>query len=156
YLYSRGEGELQPHNEAMNGFVNSLRLEHPKLLCKTLEVRQALADHEQILDALSAEFAARTPDATAVRYEAQERYIRKLRAFNLEDSAGSLPPQGVGIREKGVYLITGGAGGLGLVFAEFLAKEYKARLVLTGRSTLSSEREAKLDELRKSGAEVLY
>ncbi|HKO58210.1 MAG TPA: SDR family NAD(P)-dependent oxidoreductase, partial [Thermoanaerobaculia bacterium] len=49
------------------------------------------------------------------------------------------------------------AGGLGLIFAEHLAKECKARLVLTGRSSLSAEREARLEELRKSGAaEVAY
>jgi polyketide synthase PksN len=156
YLYSRAQGEAQPHNEAMRGFVNTLNLEHPKLLCKTLEVLQDRAGCEQILDAVSAEFQARTQDATAVRYEAQERYVKKLRAFDLEEAAGRLTSQGVSIRENGVYLITGGAGGLGLIFAEFLAKEYKARLVLTGRSELSLEREAKLDELRKSGAEVLY
>jgi acyl transferase domain-containing protein/tryptophanase/acyl carrier protein len=155
YLYS-GSAAAQPHNEAMSGFVNSLRLEHPRLLCKTLEVRQAHAGHEQILDAVSAELRARTPDANVVRYEAQERYIRKLRAFNLEEDANPPPPHCAGIREKGVYLITGGAGGLGLIFAEFLAKEYKARLVLSGRSGLSAELEARLDELRKSGAEALY
>src|SRR5260370_29945749 len=62
----------------------------------------------------------------------------------------------MGLREKVVYLITGGAGGLGLLFADFLAKECKARLLLTGRSKLSVEQAAKLEELRKSGAEVLY
>src|SRR5205823_6456033 len=61
-----------------------------------------------------------------------------------------------GLREKGVVLITGGAGGLGLMFAEFLAREHKANVVLTGRSALSAAREARLDELRKGGAEVLY
>src|SRR6266508_1766005 len=155
YLYSRTQSEAQPHNEAVSGFVNTLHLEHPKLLCKTLEVRQEGAGYERILDAVLAEFQAHTQDAAAVRYEAQERYIKKLKAFDLEEAAG-LPSQGVGLREKGVYLITGGAGGLGLIFAECLAKEHKARLVLTGRSKLSAEREAKLDELRKSGAEILY
>ena len=47
------------------------------------------AGHERILDAVSADLRARTQDATAVRYEAQERYIRKLKAFNLEEAAGS-------------------------------------------------------------------
>jgi polyketide synthase PksN len=165
YLYSGSDDRPQePHNEAMGGFVNALRLEHPRLLCKTLEVRHAHAGHERILDAVSAELRASAPDATAVRYEAQERYIRKLKAFNFEEAAGShtspsaaqAAAQGVGIREKGVYLITGGAGGLGFIFAEFLAKESKARLVLTGRSELSVEQEARLDDLRKSGAEALY
>ena len=131
YLYSTKQGGSQPHNQAASGFVNTLHLECPKLLCKSVEVRQESVGYEQILDAVSAEFQAHTQDATVVRYEAQERSIRKLKAFELEESAG-LPSQGVGLREKGVYLITGGAGGLGLLFAEYLAKERKARLVLTG------------------------
>jgi polyketide synthase PksN len=154
YLYAAKDGGVQAHNEAMTGFVNTLHLEHPKLLCKTLEIRQENPSTAQILDAVWEECRGIAQDATAVRYEAQERYIKKLKAFDL--TAGSSSSQDASIREKGVYLITGGAGGLGLIFAQFLAKEYRAKLVLTGRSTLTPEREAKLEELRKSGSEVLY
>ncbi|HXH40758.1 MAG TPA: SDR family NAD(P)-dependent oxidoreductase [Thermoanaerobaculia bacterium] len=155
YLYTGKQGEVQPHNEAVGGFVNTLRLEHPRLLCKTLEIRQDGNGHEPILDAISAELNARTQDATVVRYEAGERFIRKLKAFDLEEGPAA-PLKGKGIREESVILITGGGGGLGLMFAEFLAREHKARVVLTGRSALSAEQEARLDELRKGGTEVLY
>lgn len=156
YVYSEKPGEVQPHNEAVSGFVNTLRVEYPKLLCKTLEIHQENRAPREIASAIRMEFQAHTQDATAVRYEAQERYIKKLKAFDLEEDKGTSTSTDVGLKEKGVYLITGGAGGLGLLFVEFLAKEYKARVVLTGRSRLSAEREAKLDELRNSGAEVFY
>src|SRR6266850_1970868 len=149
YLYSTRPGVAQPHNEAVSGFVKTLHGEYPKLLCTTLEIQQENLNCGQIIDPLWAELRERTQDASAVRYEAQERFVRRLKAFDLEGN-------GAGLRENGVYLITGGAGGLGLIFAEFLAKQCKARLVLTGRSKLSKEREARLDELRNSGAEVLY
>jgi acyl transferase domain-containing protein/tryptophanase/SAM-dependent methyltransferase len=155
YLYST-QAQPQAHNDAMRGFVNALRLEHSKLLCKTLEVRQESADHEQILNALTAELELRSQDANAVRYVEQERSIKKLKTFDIDDATGAPACEAASLKEKGVYLITGGAGGLGLIFAEFLAKEYKARLVLTGRSKLPAEKEAKLDELRKTGAEILY
>ncbi len=155
YFYSVKQGEVQPHNEAVNGFVNTLRLEHPKLRCKTLEIRHEGGDCEFLLDAISKELEARTQDATAVRYEAKERFTRKLKAFDL-DEARAAPGVGTGIRENGVILITGGAGGLGLMFAEYLAKEHKAKVILTGRSALSAERNARLDELRRRGGEVLY
>ena len=45
-------------------------------------------------------------------------------------------PQDVPLRDKGVYLITGGLGGIGLSLGEFLAREYGARLVLSGRTPL--------------------
>lgn len=156
YFYTTTHGETQARNDAMRGFVNTLRLEYPKLLCKVLEVRQESSSHEQILDAISGEFQARTQDATAIRYEENERHIKKLKAFDLDETAQVSPSQGVSLKEHGVYVITGGAGGLGLLFAEFLAKEFKAKLVLTGRSSLPVEGNSKLDEIRKSGAEVLY
>ncbi|RBM20493.1 type I polyketide synthase [Streptomyces sp. PT12] len=45
-------------------------------------------------------------------------------------------PASRGPREGGVYLITGGLGGLGLAMAERLAREVHARLVLFGRRGL--------------------
>src|SRR6185295_6600096 len=45
----------------------------------------------------------------------------------------STPPS---LRHKGVYLITGGLGGLGLALAQHLATSVQARLVLLGRTPL--------------------
>ncbi|WP_257389603.1 beta-ketoacyl reductase, partial [Tahibacter caeni] len=78
------------------------------------------------------------------------RALRKLKRIELPEAAAAP------LRDRGVYLITGGAGGLGLIFAEFLARRYAARLLLTGRSAPSAQREAQFDQLRAHGAEVLY
>src|SRR5699024_12638238 len=52
-------------------------------------------------------------------------------------------------RDSGVYLITGGAGGLGLVVAEAIAHQTRgARLVLTGRSEPGAHVLGRLDRLR--------
>ncbi|MGH9389915.1 MAG: SDR family NAD(P)-dependent oxidoreductase, partial [Vicinamibacteria bacterium] len=40
------------------------------------------------------------------------------------------------LRQGGVYLLTGGLGGIGLEIARFLARTARAKLVLTGRSEL--------------------
>ena len=56
-------------------------------------------------------------------------------------------------KNGGVYLITGGAGGLGLIFANEIAQKVKgAILILTGRSELSSGKEARIQELESLGA----
>jgi thioesterase domain-containing protein/NAD(P)-dependent dehydrogenase (short-subunit alcohol dehydrogenase family) len=47
--------------------------------------------------------------------------------------AGTLPRS---LRQRGVYLITGGFGGIGSLIAEWLAKTARARLVLVGRRAL--------------------
>ncbi len=60
------------------------------------------------------------------------------------------------LKERGVYLITGGLGELGLIFAQHLAQKTNARLVLTGRSERERENDSKLQELENLGADILY
>ena len=52
------------------------------------------------------------------------------------ESAGEGPPQGLGevLRPGGVYLLTGGTGAVGFTLARRLARECRAKLVLTARS----------------------
>jgi polyketide synthase PksN len=155
YLYLGKEDGAQAHNEAINGFVKSLRLENPKLDCKVLEIREVRPDSGQVLDCALAELDCGAQDDITVRYEGRVRYARGLEKLDRPQREGAGSP-GIALKQKGVYLITGGAGGLGLIFGEFLARECKARLVLTGRSVLSEEHQAALDRLRSLGAEVLY
>ncbi|XKK15662.1 SDR family NAD(P)-dependent oxidoreductase [Bacillus sp. CB28A.1] len=85
-----------------------------------------------------------------VRYVKGRREIKVLQKFS---------PQPVGnfeIKQRGVYVITGGLGGIGFIVAQFLAKEYQARLVLTGRSKDDNTINSKLQELQSLGGEVVY
>lgn len=151
YLYFGTNATPQPHHEAMNGFVRTLQLENPKIHCKVLELQQRQVNAAAVLDAMLAEAHPDALDAVSVRYQEQIRYVRKLKKLELPAPAATIP-----LKEHGVYLITGGAGGLGLIFAEFLAKQYRGRLVLTGRSEISASRAAQLDQLKELGAEVVY
>ena len=49
----------------------------------------------------------------------------------------------VRLRERGVYLITGGLGGIGLTLAEDLARSCRARVILVSRSSFSERAEWK-------------
>mgnify|MGYP005834515459 CR=1 FL=1 len=88
----------------------------------------------------------------SVRYEKDVRYVNRNRELIPENIGG----QSSVLIKHGVYLITGGAGGLGLIFAEYLAREYQARLVLSGRSELSEDKKLKILELEALGSEVIY
>ncbi|WP_079152228.1 SDR family NAD(P)-dependent oxidoreductase [Streptomyces sp. RTd22] len=60
-------------------------------------------------------------------------------------------------KQDGVYLITGGAGGLGRIVAkEVAASAGRATVVLTGRSPLSAQARDSLNELRTAGLTVDY
>ncbi|ASB65454.1 Polyketide synthase PksL [Bacillus velezensis] len=60
------------------------------------------------------------------------------------------------IRTGGTYLITGGLGGLGYLFARHLARNYQANVILTGRSPINEEKKEKMKDLENLGAGVLY
>ncbi|QCW80423.1 SDR family NAD(P)-dependent oxidoreductase [Streptomyces sp. S6] len=60
------------------------------------------------------------------------------------------------IRHGGVYLILGGAGGLGLELTEWLVRGYRAKVVLVGRSELDADRRDRLRRLDPAGEFVSY
>ncbi len=66
------------------------------------------------------------------------------------------PTGDVRIKQGGTYLLTGGCGGLGLLFAEHLVSEYGANVILTGRSPLSAERRSRIDRMRRPSRVVRY
>ena len=157
YLFYTKGSVPQVCNEAINGFAKILQAESPKLRCKIIEIQQqALVVDNQILDIVLSEYHPDTQDAMTIRYTNNERYERTIKRFDLDALGNDSSADSTPIKQKGVYIITGGAGGLGLIFAEYLAKEFKARLILTGRSSLSNEKEAQIAALKKLGAEVVY
>lgn len=56
------------------------------------------------------------------------------------------PSQGTRLRQDGVYLISGGMGMIGREIARRLHADYNAKVILVGRSALSPEREAWLQQ----------
>ncbi|MFF4591164.1 SDR family NAD(P)-dependent oxidoreductase [Streptomyces sp. NPDC001388] len=67
-----------------------------------------------------------TADGRRLRHETVE--LRRADDTGAEGDGGSL------LREGGVYWITGGAGGIGLLLAERLCRRYGATVVVSGRS----------------------
>ena len=146
YLYPEPTGYRQPHYAAVGGFAKTLLTESTKLVCKTISFSAV----DDVPDIIATEF--HTADSVEIRYRDGQRRIRRLvEADPRPIDTGALP-----LKEKGIYLLTGGAGGLGLIFAEFLAERVKAGLVLTGRSSLTDVRSEKIEALRERGAEVVY
>src|SRR5262249_55965027 len=83
--------------------------------------------------------------------------LRDRRVWTVGFDQVELPEPGPDVlREGGVYLITGGLGGLGLVLGEALARRWHARLVLPSRSGLSSDRAVQaVRRMESSGGTVL-
>jgi len=140
--------QVVPGHAALSGFLKSLCQEQPGFTATHLLIEAPSADATAIV---SREIARRPGGRVEeLRYApADASGHRERLARRLEQRP---PPSGVApqsrLKHGGVYLITGGLGGLGLLFAEYLAKEYAARLVLVGRSAPSADSERRLARVR--------
>jgi NAD(P)-dependent dehydrogenase (short-subunit alcohol dehydrogenase family) len=84
-----------------------------------------------LLDQLGAELRS-APVNPLVAYRGVHRWVRTYEPVCVPALEGR-PSR---LRDNGVYLITGGLGGIGLAIAEYLAKSISARLVLVSRTRL--------------------
>src|SRR5262249_32559372 len=80
---------------------------------------------------------------------------RDVRRFE-EVAFPSLPAARRPFLEHGVYLITGGLGGVGMALAAHLARGWKARLALCGPSPVDAMKTQALRSLRDAGGEAEY
>ena len=78
------------------------------------------------------------------------RYVKRLRPVALPPAARSR------FRERGTYVIIGGAGGIGRALARHLATTQRAQLVLVGRRPPDAEIAEELTQLTRLGGAALY
>ncbi|MGW0791222.1 SDR family NAD(P)-dependent oxidoreductase [Streptomyces sp. NPDC002911] len=155
---SHGEGATY---QALSGLLRTARQENPALIGQVIAVPDGSPAPYLVA---KLEEDARSPEDHRISHaEGDRRTVLGWEPLPDADAAGvtgtevPVTPRPVRWRAGGVYLITGGAGGLGPVFAEEIARRAKGAVIcLTGRSPLSPERDAVLDALRAGGAEAEY
>ncbi|WPQ61778.1 SDR family NAD(P)-dependent oxidoreductase [Chitinophaga sancti] len=132
---------------ALSGLLKTAQQENPRIMWQLIEL-PSVADAALIAGKV-AENAGSAE--RIVRYNGTTREV--LRWEELAVTANDNKPWKPG----GVYLITGGAGGLGQVFArEIVAYAKNAQVVLAGRSALDETRRQQVAELCVNGANVTY
>ena len=129
-----GSGVAAPERAAMLGPATVIPQEYPDIGCVTLDLAAvAESDLRTLAGAIVAETLAIQPGVSnVVALREGSRWRRDFAAKRVE-TAAQAPTR---LRERGVYLVTGGLGGMGLVLAEAIAQSVKARLVLVGRTAL--------------------
>ena len=135
-----GSEELCPEKATLLGPCKVVPQEIARLACRSIDVElpaagSAASDMAVLAVNIVAEALAGSADEI-VAWRGGERWVQGFERARLETGDGA-----PALRQEGVYLLTGGLGGLGLVIAEHLARTVRARLVLTGRSAFP-EREA--------------
>jgi phthiocerol/phenolphthiocerol synthesis type-I polyketide synthase E len=146
-----GGEELSPAKATMLGLIRTLTLEDPRMPSRLIDLGPAVPEDELIAELrLSAE-----PGVVALR--GSRRWIPAERSIDPAAVADARP------RRNGVYLITGGLGGIGLEVAKGLTQTgLSPRLVLVGRTVPPAEPasargtriSSELDGMRALGAQV--
>src|SRR4029077_2023436 len=115
--------------------------EYANIDCSSIDVvlpPENGTQEECLVQALLEEVTIEKAEAI-VAYRGEYRWVQTFEPIALEN----VVTRPAVLKGKGVYLITGGLGGIGLVFAEYLAKKVKAKLVLVGRTGLPERSEWK-------------
>ena len=140
-------GEQQVFS-GLRGLLKTAQAENPRIIGQLIELGQE--DTEEIIDKLKAE--SLSVSDSYVKYQGSKRYVGNW-------SEVVIPVRSVKVpwKDNGTYLITGGVGGLGFIFAKEAARRAKAvTLILIGRSPMNESIYAKLDEVQKLGAQTEY
>ncbi|MDF5727415.1 MAG: SDR family oxidoreductase, partial [Rhizonema sp. PD38] len=133
-----GDENLCPEKATVLGICKVIPQEYSNITCRSIDVvipKSRASQKNQLIDQLLVEFTHNASE-NVVAYRSKHRWVQTFDPVQLEKpESGTIP-----LRFGGVYLITGGLGGIGLVLAEYLAQTLSAKLILTGRSGLPPEK----------------
>jgi acyl transferase domain-containing protein/acyl carrier protein len=177
-----GDEAISPGKALLLGPIMTIAREYPNISCRCVDIalpkpgrdkgsKTYAKNWEKLIDQMFTEILTDTPADVSDEVIAYRNHIRWVRTY--EPIPLAKPEKNVRLKEKGVYLITGGLGGIGYEIANYIAKNLKGKLVVTGRSSLPprrkweewlnshennnpiSEKIKKVLELEKAGAEVM-
>ncbi len=169
-----GGSQLDPVRSLALGpvLVAPREFDHIQARCIDLPgVKLLSAEETRLSSMLAQELRAEAAD-TVVALRPAGRWVRRTAPLPLPAQQEDLSDVRPWVRENGVYLITGGLGGIGLEVAEHMARTRSVKLALLGREALPPEaqwpaivgskrnsrlaqRVARVQKLRNLGAQVM-
>ncbi|WP_267715823.1 type I polyketide synthase [Streptomyces sp. CoH17] len=127
-----GAETIRPELATVCGPVRGIPLEYPGVVCRLIDVDPPTAGDAGRLSALIAAELGAGGEESVVALRNGRRWLPDYEPVPLAEGRPAAP-----LREGGVYLVTGGLGGIGLAMAERIARDCRAaKLVLFGRTGL--------------------
>ena len=149
-----GEEELFPHAAAAIGPALVIPQEFPDLSCRSVDIVDPGDDEAARRTCIDALLSVLTSPGTEKRIALRGRY----KWGQMFEPAPAVAPEErlpSRLRHKGIYLITGGLGRIGLLLASYLAERAEARLVLIGRSAPTDAQSEQIAAIERNGGRVL-
>jgi thioester reductase-like protein len=122
------EEAVCPLKSTLLGPCTVIPKEYPNLTCRSIDIAFTQKQGE-LIEQLLHEFTAEIGESI-VAYRHNKRFVEGHEPVCLKRNT-EMPER---LKRGGVYLITGGTGGIGLALAEYIARIPDVKLVLTGRS----------------------
>lgn len=140
-----GDEQVSPHHAGVHGLVGSVAKEMPQWRFRLLDI-EAIGDLDP-------------RELLALPWDEQGRGL----AFRCDEwfqqefaDVGRLSSLRAAYRQKGVYVVIGGAGGLGEVWTRQMVARYDAEIIWIGRRPQDAAIEAKLDAIAALGRRPHY
>lgn len=131
----------------LGGLLKAAQSESSKLVGQVIELDRIDSGFINRLDE-----CAMCPADSRIRYADGKRWTAEWSELVGKSDMLALP-----WKDQGVYLITGGTGALGLIFAREIASQVQSpTLILTGRSPQSTAVDQAMRDLSDAGAQVIY
>ncbi|MBD2508878.1 SDR family oxidoreductase [Nostoc muscorum FACHB-395] len=132
-----GSEILCPEKALILGTCKVMPLEYANITCRSIDVVVPVeSGQEELIQTLIREFTTPTSDQI-IAYRGRNRWVQDFEPVQLHETV----TENLRLRKQGVYLITGGLGGVGLLLAEYLAQTVQAKLILVGRSIFPDQDE---------------
>ena len=142
------EPQSTPAAALASGPLLVLPEEFPNLRMTGVDLEDGSSSAVEVLLAEAAR-ADRVPQSA---WRGGRRWLNRYERITLAPAATERLP----LKERGVYLITGALGGIGLTLARWLATRYQARLLLTSRSgRVTAEVSDALQAIEAAGGEAI-
>ncbi|MGG1149686.1 SDR family NAD(P)-dependent oxidoreductase [Bacillus wiedmannii] len=125
------ESQLKPENASLFGLGKTINLEYPHIKCRAVDL-----DEKTDLDAIIDEFKEDYGVYKAA-YRDGVRYIEEFTEIDLKKTE----KQELHYKNDGIYVITGGTGGIGLEIAKSIASKHPVKLALISRTQLPKRHE---------------
>jgi len=129
-----GDERIRPEKSTLLGPCRAIPAEYPNIACRIVDLPPNVNGEAQVHSLANGLIheAIVEDQRSVIAYRGKHRWAHGLEPLVL-DRADRLPNP---LRDGGVYLVTGGLGGIGLALARGIASEVRARLVLLGRTAL--------------------
>lgn len=149
-----------PLNSTVNGFANGLVNEYPKLTVKCIDVDMYSEVPEDVFACIEKEFFNKR-DKAVVAYRNNKRFLLSIERHIVSKENNEFIRADKLIRNNGVYVIAGGASGIGLEVAKYISTKAKVKLAIISRKSFDdlSVSDTALEafkEIEKSGTRIQY